>query len=60
MFEHGASNLGWNGTQGGPYGCRDGNNICWMARGLSHGCNVGDRRCAYLTGEGEGVIYAYR
>src|SRR5262249_35201712 len=48
----------WSGTQGGDYGCRDGNNICWMPRSL--GCNVGSARCAYLTGTGEGVIYAGR
>src|SRR5207249_2010542 len=46
------------GTQSGDYGCRDGNNICWSPRGL--GCNVGDGRCSYLTGSGEGVIYAVR
>jgi len=48
----------WSGTQGGDNGCRDGNNICWMARSL--GCNVGSSRCAYLTGANEGVIYAVR
>jgi len=48
----------WHGTQGGDYGCRDGNNICWMRR--SQGCNVGSGRCAYLTGSDEGVYYAVR
>jgi len=49
---------GYHGTQTGDNGCRDGNNICWMSRGM--GCNVGDARCAYLTGNGEGVVYAVR
>jgi hypothetical protein len=57
MF-HDSSGFGWCGTQGGNNGCRDGNNICWKPR--SDGCNVGDRRCAYLTGPDEGVIYAAR
>jgi len=48
----------WHGTQGGDYGCRDGNNICWQGRSMS--CNVGSERCALLTGPGEGVIYAVR
>jgi len=58
MFHYYDSEFGWAGTQGGDYGCRDGNNICWMPRSL--GCNVGAQRCAYLTGTGEGVIYAAR
>ena len=57
MF-HDFSGIQYHGTQGGDYGCRDGNNICWMSRGL--GCNVGSARCAYLTGQGEGVVYAVR
>jgi|GEM_PF-5421019 len=51
-------NTGYHGTQTGDYGCRDGNNICWMSRGL--GCNVGSARCAYLVNDGEGVVYAVR
>ena len=58
MFHESNGNLGWHGTQGGDSGCRDGNNICWMSR--NQGCNVGAGRCAYLTGNGEGVIYAVR
>ena len=57
MF-HDNTGISWNGTQGGDYGCRDGNNICWVTRG--QGCNVGAGRCAYITGNGEGVIYAVR
>ncbi|MFT4621409.1 MAG: hypothetical protein ACI8PZ_000061 [Myxococcota bacterium] len=58
MFSYTGGGVDWSGTQGGDYGCRDGNNICWMNRSL--GCNVGDGRCANLTGDGEGVIYAVR
>lgn len=50
----------WAGTQGGNQGCKDGNNICWQQRGKGYGCNVGSQRCAYMSGAGEGVIYAYR
>ena len=57
MF-HDNTGISWAGTQGGDYGCRDGNNICWGHRGL--GCNVGAGRCAYLINNGEGVIYAVR
>ncbi|MDB4932429.1 MAG: uncharacterized protein JWM10_4913, partial [Myxococcaceae bacterium] len=57
MF-HDFSGIRYAGTQTGDYGCRDGNNICWMPR--SGSCNVGDTRCSYLTGTGEGVIYAGR
>jgi len=57
MF-HDHSGIGYCGTQGGNYGCRDGNNICWRPRGL--GCNVGSARCAWLVGQGEGVVYAVR
>ena len=57
MF-HDHTGIGYCGTQGGDNGCRDGNNICWQPRGL--GCNVGASRCAYLTGEGEGVVYGVR
>ena len=49
---------GYCGTQGQDLGCRDGNNICWGPRSLS--CVVYDKRCALLTGDGEGVIYAVR
>jgi hypothetical protein len=52
------ANFGWHGTQGGDYGCRDGNNICWQTQGMS--CNVGGDRCANLTDPDEGVIYAIR
>jgi len=48
----------WAGTQGGDYGCRDGNNICWQARSLA--CNVSAERCAYLTDTDEGVVYGVR
>ncbi len=58
MFHAFESGFGYAGTQTGNYGCRDGNNICWMPR--SGGCNVGDTRCSLLTGPGEGVIYAGR
>lgn len=58
MFSSADGDVGYCGTQTGDYGCRDGNNICWVPR--SDGCNVGDRRCSYLTGPGEGVIYAVR
>jgi hypothetical protein len=57
MF-HDYSGIQYHGTQGGDYGCRDGNNICWMSRGL--GCNVGGSRCANLINAGEGVYYAVR
>ena len=57
MF-HDWNGFGWSGTQGGDAGCRDGNNICWMPRGA--GCSVGGYRCAYLTGDAEGVVYAVR
>jgi len=57
MF-HDHSGIGYHGTQGGNYGCRDGNNICWRPRG--HGCNVGGNRCALLTQPGQGVVYAVR
>ena len=57
MF-HDGSGIGYHGTQTGDYGCRDGNNICWNPRG--GGCNVGSYRCSYLTGTGEGVIYAVK
>ena len=50
---------GYTGPQGGNNGCRDGNNICWGTRSLNW-CNAADRRCAFLSGAGEGVIYAYR
>ena len=48
MFNYyGSGNsIGWHGTQGGNYGCPDGNNICWMSRNLGYGCNVGSNRCA--------------
>ena len=55
---HDYSTIGYHGTQGGDYGCRDGNNICWVSR--SAGCNVGAARCAYLVGSGEGVVYGAR
>ncbi len=58
MFHDYTAGQKWHGTQSGNYGCRDGNNICWMSRSL--GCNVGSSRCAYLTGAGEGVVYAVR
>jgi cysteine-rich repeat protein len=58
MFHDYENAFGWCGTQGGDYGCRDGNNICWMPR--SQGCNVGAGRCAYLIDAGEGVIYGAR
>jgi hypothetical protein len=58
MFHDGIPALSYCGTQGGNYGCPDGNNICWGPRGL--GCNVGAGRCAALKGNGEGVIYAAR
>ncbi len=58
MFHDYTGSVLWSGTQGGNYGCPDGNNICWMPRGL--GCNVGAQRCAYLKGNNEGVIYAAR
>ena len=58
MFHDYEQPFGWCGTQGGDYGCRDGNNICWMPRSL--GCNVGGERCAYLIEGGEGVIYGVR
>ena len=53
---------GYTGPQGANSGCPDGNNICWGTRGSSTGigCNAGDRRCAFLSGAGHGVIYAYR
>jgi len=54
----GSPSRGYCGTQKGDYGCRDGNNICWVPR--SDSCNVHDRRCALLSGVGEGVIYAVR
>ncbi len=57
MF-HDHSGIGYHGTQGGNYGCRDGNNICWRSRG--DGCNVGGRRCALLVEAGQGVVYAAR
>ena len=57
MF-HSSTGIGYHGTQTGDYGCRDGNNICWSPRG--YGCNVGSNRCSYLTGTGEGVIYAVK
>ena len=58
MFHDYENQFGWCGTQGGDYGCRDGNNICWMPR--SQSCNVGAGRCAYLIEAGEGVIYGAR
>ena len=60
MFGHenGSPSKGWCGTQGLNKGCRDGNNICLQPRSLS--CNVGAERCALLSGDGEGVIYAVR
>ncbi|MFT4626976.1 MAG: hypothetical protein ACI8PZ_005657 [Myxococcota bacterium] len=58
MFSSSNGDVGYCGTQTGDYGCRDGNNVCWVPR--SDGCNVGDRRCSYLTGPGEGVVYAVR
>ncbi len=58
MFHDYENTFGWCGTQGGNYGCRDGNNICWMPRSL--GCNVGASRCAYLIDPGEGVLYGAR
>ena len=57
MF-HDWNGIGYHGTQGGDYGCQDGNNICWSPRG--YGCNVGSNRCSYLTGSDEGVIYAVK
>nr|WP_276603711.1 fibrinogen-like YCDxxxxGGGW domain-containing protein [Nannocystis pusilla] len=58
MFHDYEDGFGYCGTQTGDYGCRDGNNVCWMPRSL--GCNVGSARCAYLIDPGEGVIYAAR
>jgi cysteine-rich repeat protein len=58
MFHDYEGNFGWCGTQGGNYGCADGNNICWMPRSL--GCNVGADRCATLGGNDGGVVYAVR
>ena len=58
MFHDYENTFGWCGTQTGDYGCRDGNNICWMPRSL--GCNVGAERCAYLVEDGEGVLYGVR
>ena len=58
MFAASSDGHGYHGTQGGDYGCADGNNICWDSRGLS--CNVGSARCSLLSGSGEGVIYAVR
>lgn len=58
MFSDYNSDVQYSGTQTGDNGCRDGNNICWMARSKS--CNVGDERCAYLTDADEGVVYAVR
>ena len=58
MFHDYEANFGWCGTQGGDYGCRDGNNICWMPHSL--GCNVGAQRCAYLVEAGEGALYGVR
>jgi cysteine-rich repeat protein len=58
MFHDYENTHGYCGTQTGDYGCRDGNNICWMPRSL--GCNVGSARCAYLVDPGEGVIYGAR
>lgn len=59
--EEDPQNLRHCGLSGGDHGCRDGNSICWDARNdQCGGAGVGDRRCAYLTGPGEGVIYAYR
>jgi cysteine-rich repeat protein len=58
MFHDYENTFGYCGTQTGDYGCRDGNNICWMPRSM--GCNVGAARCAYLVENGEGVIYAVR
>ena len=58
MFHDFENGFGYCGTQTGDYGCRDGNNICWMPRSL--GCNVGAARCAYLIEAGEGVIYGVR
>jgi len=57
MF-HDGSGIGYHGTQGSSYGCRDGNNICRRPRG--HGCNGGANRCALLMGAGEGVVYGVR
>ena len=53
---------GYTGPQGGHSGCPDGNNICWGTRfaQTAIGCNAGDRRCALLSGAGQGVLYAYR
>jgi cysteine-rich repeat protein len=58
MFHDYENTFGWCGTQGGNYGCRDGNNICWMPHSL--GCNVGSSRCAYLVEDGEGALYGVR
>ena len=58
MFHDSESGFGYAGTQGGNYGCVDGNNICWVPRSLS--CNVGSQRCSLLSGTNEGVIYAGR
>jgi hypothetical protein len=58
MFHDSEAGFGYAGTQGGDYGCVDGNNICWVQRSL--GCNVGSQRCSLLTGTNEGVIYAGR
>ena len=55
-YYNAGNNIGWHGTQGGNAGCPDGNNICWMSRGLNYGCNVGPNPCALLTGSGEGTI----
>ena len=58
MFNDYQTDNNWRGTQGGDYGCRDGNNICWMPR--PGGCNVGNYRCAYIRDQGEAVIYGAR
>jgi len=60
MFTDYSNGHGYHGTQTGNYGCADGNNICWMSRGLGLSCNVGSSRCSLLSGPGEGVIYAVR
>lgn len=60
MFHYHAG-PGYLGTQGGNQGCPDGNNICFENWGdRPYGCSVGNRRCALLSGAGQGAIYAYR
>ncbi|MFT4627878.1 MAG: hypothetical protein ACI8PZ_006570 [Myxococcota bacterium] len=58
MSSSSGGDVSYCGTQTGDYGCPEGNNICWVPR--SDGCNVDDRRCSYLSGPGEGVVYGVR